>query len=87
MWIFELTTDIVGLGRKGDRVVVDDRAQWPQALVHPMPFNPGRLLLHLTEGDLNPLSPDGEAALVRLTSAAPPPPPGTRARQRPRRQA
>lgn len=75
MFIFELTGDIVGLGRKGDRVVVQDAGAWSQSVVHPTPFNPGRLLLHLTEGTLTPLTPGGEAALVRLAADSPQPPP------------
>lgn len=77
MWVFELTVDVLHLGRKGDRVVVQDAGEWSQSVFHPLPFNPGKLLLHLTDGQITPLSPDGEAALIRLASQSPPPsPPG-----------
>ena len=85
MFSFELTTDVVGLGRQGDRVVVQDAGDWSQTVVRPLPFNPGRLLLHLTDGALTPLTPGGEAALVRLAAAPPTPrpaPPARRDRQR-----
>mgnify|MGYP000890638062 FL=1 len=85
-WVFELTEDVLGVGRKGDRVVVDDAADWSQTVVRRLPFNPGKLLLHLTDGQLIPLSPDGEAALVRLASSPPPSPTGPRGRQGLRRR-
>jgi len=71
MWVFELTEDIVGLGRRGDRVVVEPDGQ---VVVRTVPFNPGKLLLHLMEGRLTPLSDGAAEALTRLTSRPPSPP-------------
>lgn len=83
MLVFELTEDILGLGRKGERVVVQDAGEWSQSVVRAVPFNPGRLLLHITDGQLTPLSQDALAHLVRLVSQTPPPgPPGQRDRSR-----
>lgn len=72
-WVFELTEDVLGLGRRGDRIVVSNNGEWSQALVHRMPFNPGRLLFFAEGGQLTALSPDGHAALIRLASQPPPP--------------
>lgn len=70
MLVLELTADVLGLGRRGDRVVVDAASDWPQAVVHPQPFNPGRLLLHLAQGDLAPVTADAEEQLARWVSSA-----------------
>jgi hypothetical protein len=69
MWVFELTDDVLGLGRRGDRVVEADG----QVVVRQVPFNPGKLLLYLMEGRLTPLSDGAAEALTRLTSRPPSP--------------
>ncbi len=78
MLVFELRADVLGLGRKGDRVVLEEGAEWPAAVVRPLPFNPGRLLLHLHEGAVTPLTPGADVALARLAADGLPLPPDTR---------
>lgn len=74
MWAFQLEEDIIGMGKKGDVIVVQEAPGPDQSLVRPMVFNPGRLLLHLVDGQVTPLCPDGFSALVRLAASRPLPP-------------
>lgn len=74
MAVFRLVENILGLGKAGHRVVVQNAGEWSMLVCRPVPYDPGLLLNQVMLGHLIPDDPASLDELRALVTPLPVPP-------------